>query len=59
VAAKLGRWENNMDDKHPIRQAVLDVLLDEDFEIVELNGRQACEIADLIADKIAALSEHK
>jgi len=48
-----------MDDKHPIRQAVLDVLLDEDFEIVELNGRQACEIADLIADKIAALSEHK
>ncbi len=44
-------------DKRTIIQAVLDVLLDEEFEIVELNGQQACEIADLIADKIMASPE--
>lgn len=34
---------------------ILDVLMDEDFEVVELSGRMACEIADLLKPKILDL----
>ena len=40
-----------------IIEAILDVLMDDDFEVVELSGQMACEIADLITPKILALIE--
>jgi hypothetical protein len=41
--------------REEIARKIVEILLDDDFEVVELSGTMACEIADLLASPILAL----
>lgn len=43
--------------KELLPRKIVEVLMDDDFEIVELNGSMACEIADLLTPVILAFTD--